>query len=387
MLAYTVGALAAILTSLFALSWFHLDFDLSVLSGVAKLGVSGIAHLDIGLRSMSVCQGGSHGFCIDMDVNFGGAYPTMAIVTFWASLTLAVVVLFQTARRVATDQAGEGMTRLGCGIAVICFVTAGLAGYLFAPEANANLLGTTTIHRTWSPALAMLGYGLAIQALRHAIAEHGLSDPLPSAIARSTPAVPREVRRMTPPEPARRAAVDSIPVSAEAEIAHDDPFAPPPAQSYAVAADVPDPLSRAFELISAAPPTAEGLRYATVRVHIGDAGLDGELDDGTSHRVAWAALVGMIARRLPAGAPYDGQTIVDVVSTAGATLRITPATAIDGEVFAGVGADRARAFLQVVAERCPTAKLDGATRAFVAGGDALQFPDADVLAQHDARVA
>jgi hypothetical protein len=149
-------------------------------------------------------------------------------------------------------------------------------------------------------------------------------------------------------------------------------------QAYAVAAvaapDAPAPVAR------------ELLRYEAARVHIGDAGLIGERADGTSHRVAWTALVGVIARRLPPGAPHDGQTIVDIVSTTGATLRIVPATEIDGEVFAGFGADRARAFVRLVAERCPGAKLDGGTRAFVDGGDALQFPDADVLAQHDARV-
>ena len=387
---YTVGALTTILISLFGLTWFHVDVDLAkAVAGSEALGMSG--RMDVGLRSISVCTKLAPATCVTLDLsNFNGAYPTMATATFWASLALIGVVIVQTALRVLTHEAPAQLTRIGCVVAVACFVTGGLAGYLFAPESGATNALASTVHRTWSPALAMIGYGLAIQALRHAIAEHASAPAIPPAVVRAMPApapARPQVRALADEPVVARPRVDSIPlsvsVSDEPDSAVHDPFAPPPERAPARVTAAP-PLAAAPP---AATPRPRGLlQYATTRIVIGDAGLDGELQDGTSRRAAWADLVGVIARRLPAAAPYDGETIIDIVSTAGATLRLTPASAIDGELFTATGADRARSFVQLLAERCPGAKLDGATRAFLAGGDALQFPDADVLAQHDARV-
>jgi hypothetical protein len=259
---------------------------------------------------------------------------------------------------------------------MICFVCAGLTGYVFAPDGGSSVMASVTVHRTWAPALAMLGYALAFPALRLAIAE---SRPRTSEQASGLRPQASDLRSQASgfraasamddggASPVRSRVPDSIPLEpVPIAVAHHDPFAPPP---------------DGFAALHPA------LRFASKRLTIGAAGLDTEQEDGTSHHVAWSALVGAVARRLPAAAPYAGETFVDIISTAGATLRFTPWTATFGDALAREGEERARAFVHLIAARCPAAKLDTATRTFVGGHEpALQLPDADVLAQHDARI-
>jgi hypothetical protein len=81
-------------------------------------------------------------------------------------------------------------------------------------------------------------------------------------------------------------------------------------------------------------------------------------------------------------------TFVDVVSTAGATLRVMPWTRLAGERIDGEGVERARAFVQLAAARCPSAKLDAATRTFLGShGQAAQLPDEQTLSAHDRRLS
>ena len=82
-------------------------------------------------------------------------------------------------------------------------------------------------------------------------------------------------------------------------------------------------------------------------------------------------------------------TFVDLVSNAGATLRILPWTRLTGERLEGEpGDERARNLVKLIVAHCPAAKLDRATRAFVDDGQpAAQLPDRAMLAEHDARLA
>jgi hypothetical protein len=92
---------------------------------------------------------------------------------------------------------------------------------------------------------------------------------------------------------------------------------------------------------------------------------------------------------LPAAAPYDGETFVDLVSSSpGSTLRIMAWTRLTGDVPAGEGVDLARAIVRLVASRCPAAQLDRATRRFLDGqGQAAQLPDIAALDGHDELLA
>ncbi len=130
------------------------------------------------------------------------------------------------------------------------------------------------------------------------------------------------------------------------------------------------------------------LKYAVKSASVNSAGITAQQEDGASRFVEWDAIVGIIARRLPQGAPYDGVTFVDIVSTAGATLRLLPWTDVTGAPVHGEGEHRARAFVQLVAARCLDAKLDSWTKVFGDGaGRAAQLPNAKTLDAHDARLA
>ena len=137
-------------------------------------------------------------------------------------------------------------------------------------------------------------------------------------------------------------------------------------------------------------PLAGLVRYATIRVTVGDAGIVAEHEAGEKRRVLWPEIVGVVARRFPAAPPYSGETFVDIVSDEGATLRILPWTelAIDGTEETVEGDERARRFVQLVAARCPQAAVDPATRTFLGSKClAAQLPSASTLAQHDERLA
>lgn len=133
------------------------------------------------------------------------------------------------------------------------------------------------------------------------------------------------------------------------------------------------------------------LSFATTEVAVSTHGIDAKREDGISKVVPWDEVVGVVARRLPSMKPYSGETFVDVVSTAGSTLRILPWTELTGEDLHSIDDDiieRARAFVQFVASRCPTAQVDNATRSFLGGrGQAAQLATAELLARHDERLS
>lgn len=130
------------------------------------------------------------------------------------------------------------------------------------------------------------------------------------------------------------------------------------------------------------------LKYAVAQASISSAAITAQREDGTTRVVVWDAIVGIIARRLPQEAPYEGATFVDLVSTAGSTLRILPWTRVIGAPLYGEGEERARAFVQLVAARCLDAKLDSWTKVFSDGaGRAAQLPNPGTLDAHDTRLA
>lgn len=137
------------------------------------------------------------------------------------------------------------------------------------------------------------------------------------------------------------------------------------------------------------PPGLAGkLRYATLTATLSHVGIEARREDGFTRTVMWPDVVGVVARRLPPDEPYEGATFVDVVSTAGATLRILPWTHLSGDRIEGDGTERARAFVQLAAARCPSAKLDAATRTFLGShGPAAQLPDEETLHVHDRRLS
>jgi hypothetical protein len=127
------------------------------------------------------------------------------------------------------------------------------------------------------------------------------------------------------------------------------------------------------------------LSYVAITAELTGGGIDARRDDGLSRLVLWRDVVGVVARRMPA--VYDGLVFIDVVSTAGSTLRIVPWTRLSGEPIAGEADARPRAIIEHVVARCPGAKLDPATRQFLEAGMAAQIPDLETLRAHDERLA
>ena len=130
------------------------------------------------------------------------------------------------------------------------------------------------------------------------------------------------------------------------------------------------------------------LNYAVAAAVLTAEGIAAHREDGSVKQVSWDSIVGIIARRLPDEPPYDSETIVDLVSTSGSTLRVVPWTQISGAPLHAEGEERARAFVNLVAARCLDAQLDGWTKIFADGiGHAVQLPSAKTLAAHDERLA
>jgi hypothetical protein len=129
------------------------------------------------------------------------------------------------------------------------------------------------------------------------------------------------------------------------------------------------------------------LSYVAITVELTSGGLDARREDGSSRLVLWRDVVGVVVRQLPPA--YDGAVFVDVVSTAGSTLRIVPWTRLTGDPVDAVGGDddRPRAIVERVVAMASGARLDPATRQFFETGEVAQLPDLETLRAHDARLA
>jgi len=124
------------------------------------------------------------------------------------------------------------------------------------------------------------------------------------------------------------------------------------------------------------------VEYAAMTAQITRAGIEARLEDGEERLVMWRDVIGIVVRRLPP--IHDGATFVDLVSTAGATVRLVRWTRLLGDPLPEDPHAQAK---QLIAW-CPRATLDPATRAFVdRGGEAAQLPDLATLAAHDAKLA
>jgi hypothetical protein len=203
----------------------------------------------------------------------------------------------------------------------------------------------------------------------------GLRPPTsPPAAAPARPP-PRQVPRSTDaPAPGERPAtgVHAVGAPARPTGASDAPGAPPSRTKSGPVAPVPEHLRNR-------------LSYVAITAELTGGGIDARREDGSSRLVLWRDVVGVVARRMPPA--YDATVFVDVVSAAGSTLRIVPWTRLTGEPIAGELAERPRGVIEHVLRRCPGARLDPATRNFLATDEVAQLPDLATLRAHDERLA
>ncbi len=357
--------LVLILASTLGLDWFHARVVSSSDTDAAVKSMVDRTIIKIDLRSLRACDGD---VCMSGPVSkIVGMYPTVAVAAFWSSLLLAALVAFQAAMRLIGRTPGEGLNRLGYLLVFASLATGLLAGYIYGPDPGNHAEAGFSTTRTWAPAKLVAGALVAVVALYFA----GTPDEaIVAAPVVAQPRVSAPVGPDAPPPPARSQVPDSIPLDGrplEAE-------APPrPAETAGP---------------SVAPSALRGvLRYATASATLASIGIDATLEAGATRIVRWSEVVGIHARRLPPAPPFDGVTFVDVVSTAGATLRILPWTRLTGENMES-GEGRMRAIVNFVAARCPVANIDRATRAYADGAEpARQLPDEATLAAHDEHLA
>lgn len=390
------GALIAMLIATFAMAWFQLRLDIAADTGLPSVtaGALDSAHMQIGLHAATACfaDGGCASTSLD---NLRGIYPSLATYTFWITLVVCALVSIQAGLRLLTHQANGFLTRGGYTVCALAVIGAVFTAFVFAPETAETTIASVTVTRTWAPAIMLFGYALAAYALYLAVADDGepvyqpitvpssivkrdSSDPGKREPVKSEPIVPIRESRVKPTEPP--------PQKALRELILPLPATPPPRAPS-------EPKPDSFELVVERRCPAgleQRLRYAARRATFTPNGIDAEREDGSARTVAWGDVVGVVARRLPGHAPYDGVTFVDLVSLAGATLRILPWTNVGGELALPAdadGAERARAFVQLIAARCPGARLDSATRTFLGSrGPAAQL-STELLAAHDDRLA
>lgn len=426
-----VLALASILLlvlSALVLDWFRM-------TGPWKVAID--------LREMRVCD--IEGTCRAATVR--GNYGTSGIITLWSSLIFACVVAYLGGSRALGATLDERFVRagytLGCGV----FVIAGLTGWFFFDEQSANIAGIIEIsfERTLAPSLMLLGCLLGIAALYYAanppIAEaayvpvvveggkrpgdpdSGLRvriHPETGPIAKPRTTTPDRSRITGQVEPIAKSRTTTPDRERDRERERDragdrerergritTPPGEPPLKSRTTTPDrarittppneqkrlTPPPgelaLPRRKTPTSQPMPFPEGMRgklaYAIAAAEITSGGVDARREAGEIVLVLWRDVVGVVARRLPPF--YDSTTFIDLVSTAGSTLRVLPWTRLTGQPLEGGDEERGRSLIRLVSERCPNAKIDAATRSFLDGSEAAQLPDAATLKAHDERLA
>lgn len=436
------ASVALIVASTLFVEWYRLSFGALVADLPANLSMK--ATLD--LRNIQVCVPGM-AVCTTMPLKqIDGLYSTLATATLWSSLGFAALVGFQAATHALTGNPSESVARLGYVYGVLTLVTAVVTAYVFAPSADAPGLARLQaaggwLKTTWAPVALIGGIVAGFVALYAStlVSEPSepvpteykprpmlTSSPLPVARVTSGPLTPTAPRLQSGPYPGAAAELpprtrrpSSIPLTNEPATARlpgagrSSTTAPPPIAGRGSTTS-PPPMARVTGQLAqmggtsgpiapstrgrtaSIPTIPEHLRnrlsYVAITTELTGGGLDARREDGSSRLVLWRDVVGAVVRRMPD--VYSATVFVDIVSTAGSTLRIVPWTRLLGDRITdgndgteGNDDVRARALVDYVLLKAPGAKLDAATRQFLDTGEVAQIPDVETLRAHDARLA
>ena len=345
--------LALIVATLFVQDWF-----------VATTPAGTMA---IDLRQAAVCP--TDGGCMTVSLSKlqAGFYGTLGFTTFFGAIVFTLLVGYQAVTRIISGFANVSLSKMGYLGAIGLFGSAFTAAYLFNPQVTgieAQLMGIE-VQRTLAPVLFFVAMGVAIAVLYYAASQttDDLGDyrPLAPALATAT-ALRARAKTPTPPPTG---------------IPQKHPSAPP------ASALAEKPTTGPISVIPVH--LKKKLKYVAITAELTRAGIDARREDGSTKLVMWRDVVGLVARRMPA--EHDGITFLDIVSTAGSTLRLIPWTRLTGETVEGEGDAWSRALLGKLAAHCPAAAIDPATQRFQRGELAAQLPDTDRLAAHDAKLA
>ena len=351
-----IASIACVIAATLMMDWFV----------VSMSGFPEIDKITIDLREARACS--TLGPCVVLPMSMikGGVYPTLAAITFFGSLGFGLLVLYQAGSRLLGGFSNESLTRGGHAVGSLMIVATFGAGYLFAPDIAPGELKTfgIDVDRTWGPSMLMLGLLLGHIALFYARGATSVDD---AAYDKLDPKVP--VARALPP--ATSAEIPTLrPTRA--------PATPPIAVARTKSPTIVVPLA-----------LRKKVKFAIASAEVTIAGIDARREAGDTMLVMWRDVVGLVARRLPP--ELEGHSFVDIVSTAGMTLRILPWTKLTGDPIEadGDGPDaRARAFVQMLRPRCREAKLDRATQLFLDHTDEQPAQlNMDLLSKHDQALA
>jgi len=396
-----VASLALTAAGALALDWFQVTLD-------------GIAAID--LRKIQLC-GLDHACVSHPLTSLSGMFPTLAAVTLWSSLGFAALVAFQAGARLLTGTAHDAFTQLGYMLSLMAISLTVATAYMFGPEPEAVSLAiasqvVTSLHRTWAPLMLIAGLSVGFATIYLAVARE--SSDLGAAYKPITIAPERasdgRVGSVSVPAPAGRTPTSTLhapgvpPGQTGVKRVASGPTGTPraarvPTGATRTAGAETDPglsatqpgvdMTSSRSRSGSLPPVPAHLRnqlhYIALTAELTGGGIDARREDGLRRLVLWRDVVGVVARRMPP--EYDGTAFVDIISTAGSTLRIVPWTRLTGDPIEADGDARPRALIEHVVARCPAARLDPATLQFLDTGEPAQLPDLDTLRAHDDRLA
>lgn len=370
-----MASLAMIVAATLFVEWFIVDFA----------NVGDIAKITFDLREARACTHLGPCAVVPMSMIKGSFYPALASVTLWVGLIYAALVLYQCGTRVLTGGASEVVGRIAHLLGVIVMLTGVGAGYLFGPDFEAGQLLGFAINRGWGPILMLTGATLGHVAVYFTREEHA-DEPA----FKQLELAPAHARTRTPARPITTRMVPLPQTTPE----HGTPIVQPlvartpTPERRSRATTTPPPQTVVTGLTAMAEVYKGKVKFAMLTGELSNAGIDARREDNANILVMWRDVVGLVARRLPGD--LNGHPFVDIVSTAGMTLRFLPWSRITGETtISGEPEARVRALLDLILPRCPEAKLDRATQAFIEDDtkSPAQLPNLDMLAKHDAALA
>jgi hypothetical protein len=443
------ASVALILAGTLFVEWYRFSFGDLMANLPANISMKGT----LDLRKVQMCVSGM-AMCTTMQISMiDGVYSTLATATLWSSLGFAALVAFQAATHVLTSNPSESVAKLGYVYGVLTLATTIATAYAFAPSPDdpgfARLAAAGGwLKSAWGSPTLIAGIIAGFVALYASTIVGDSSDsrdagpteykPRPMLTASNlpvarmtsgpqTPTTTASAQRLQsgpfptsgdPPPRARRPSSIPLtnepaarpPIAGRGSTTAPPPIAgrgsntAPPPMAGRGSTTAPPPMARVTGSTSgpiapitrgrtaSIPTIPEHLRnrlsYVAVTTELTGGGLDARREDGSSRLVLWRDVVGAVVRRMPD--VYSATVFVDIVSTAGSTLRIVPWTRLLGDRIPegdGSDGDRARALVDYVQLKAPGAKLDAATRQFLDTGEVAQIPDVETLRAHDARLA
>lgn len=363
----SIASVVAIVASALAMDWF-----VATLSG-AFAGLD-LRNISIDLREARACahiDGTLQCGSAPMDLMDSGLYGPLSTITFWGAMLFALAVVYQCGSKLFAGVANETITNAAHGLASLVMLATVGAGYLFGPDVgDVEVIGVgITVERTWAPVAMLVGViagNIALYMTRESEVAEYKPVEVPIAVARTRTATkPPAVAPQPPTQPMPRIATERPKIASGEQ---------PPLVARTRTPTTPPPIGLTGKV-----------QYATIAGEVTIAGIDARREDRAGVLVLWRDVVGLVVRRLPD--ELEGHTFLDIVSTAGMTLRILPWTKLTGELVDGADHEaRLRTLVALVRPRCNDAKVDKATQLFLDGKPAAQL-GLDVLPKHDHALA